>query len=292
MCWSARMILTRFSLLCVEFDRDLDFSWRSPVNEGRLFVSVGETLSSARRSLGLSLDDVASDTRIRASLIAAIERDDFEACGGAVYARGHLRSIARVLGIDAAPLVAEFDAGHQIDAPPVASSVSPQPTDTDLLARTNHRRRPNWTAAMVAALAAICIFALVGLLVSNGHGKSPHLNADTAHSPGTSLSPPATPPPTTIAELPTETVTMVIRTVSAPSWIEVTTKNGAHTLYSATLPAGQHQLFESKHGLNFVIGNAPAVDIVVNGHDVGSPPSQGSVARGSVSPGSDTIQPA
>lgn len=262
-------------------------------------MSVGETLERARRELGLSLDDVAADTRIRASLIAAIERDDFDPCGGAVYARGHLRSIARVLGIDAAPLVAEFDATHELDVPPVATSVAPQPTDPDLLARTDHRRRPNWNAAMVVALAAICVFALVGLILSQGGGgKSP--SHDSAQSQGTGagtgtetqVSPPATPPPTTIAELPAQNVTMVIRTLDAASWIEVTTKNGAHTLFSATLPAGEHRMFQSKHALNFIIGNAPAVDVVVNGHDLGTPPSQGNVARGSVSPGSDTIQAA
>jgi cytoskeletal protein RodZ len=261
-----------------------------------LFVSVGETLSSARRSLGLSLDDVASDTRIRASLIAAIERDDFDACGGAVYARGHLRSIARVLNIDAAPLVAEFDATHQVEIPSVATAVAPQPTDPDLLARTNHRGRPNWTAAMVVALAAICVFALVGLFVSNSGGKSPthHDAASTTGGAGvtTQTAPPASPPPTTVAQVPAAKATMLIRALSDRTWLTVTTKNGARTLFSNMLYAGQQELFSSRDGLAFVIGNAPVVDVVINGHDVGSPTSQGNVARGSVSPGSDTIQPA
>src|SRR5206468_4316811 len=110
--------------------------------EGRSFVSVGETLSNARRSLGLSLDDVSADTRIRSSVVASIENDDFGPCGGAVYARGHIRSIARVLNIDSDPLVAEFDAGHRPDLPPVAGAVGvgPQPTDPDLLARSDRHR--------------------------------------------------------------------------------------------------------------------------------------------------------
>ena len=253
-------------------------------------MSVGETLSHARQSVGLSLDDVSADTRIRASVIAAIENDDYRSCGGSVYARGHLRSIARVVGLDPDPLVAEFDASHQVDLPPVSSAVAPQPTDPDLLARSN-RGRPNWTAAMAVALAAICIFALVGLLVSNTGGKSPHRDAALSHGSG-HASPPASPPPTTLAEVPAAKATMEIRALRGATWLSVTTKNGAHTLFEALLPVGQSKLFTSRHGLSFVIGNAPAVDVVVNGHDIGSPSSQGSVARGTVSPGSDTIQQA
>lgn len=256
-------------------------------------MSVGETLSSARRSLGLSLDDVAADTRIRASLIAAIERDDFGPCGGAVYARGHLRSIARVLGLDPAPIVAEYDATHHGELPPVAASVAPQPTDTELLARTQNRGRPNWTAAMGIALAAVCVLALVGLILSHSHGsKSPSPTA--ASSPGvvvTHQPTPASPPPTTVAEIPPTKATMVVRVLEAPTWLEIKAQNGS-LIFEDTLPAGSHKLFAAEGGLQYVIGNAPAVDLVVNGHDVGTPPSDGSVARGSVEPGSDTIQPA
>jgi hypothetical protein len=95
-----------------------------------------------------------------------------------------------------------------------------------------------------------------------------------------------------VAEVPSTRATLLIRTLTGPSWVSVATRNGTHILFEATLPAGSHKLFESAHGLSFVIGNAPAVDLVVNGHDIGSPPSQGSVARGSVTPGSDSIQQA
>jgi cytoskeletal protein RodZ len=241
------------------------------------------------------LDDVAADTRIRASLIAAIERDDFEPCGGAVYARGHLRSIARVLRLDAGPIVAEFDATHDSELPPVATSVSPQPTDTDLLARTQHRGRPNWTAAMGITLAVVCVLALVGLILSNSGGgkKSPSTNTAQSQNPVVPQdSTPATPPPTTVAEIPSTKATMVVRVLESPTWLEITTRNGSQVLFEDTLPAGSHKLFTAAGGLGYVIGNAPAVDLVVNGHDVGTPPSSGSVARGSIQPGSDTIQPA
>ncbi|HVS68136.1 MAG TPA: RodZ domain-containing protein [Mycobacteriales bacterium] len=253
-------------------------------------MSVGETLSSARRSLGLSLDDVSADTRIRASVIASIENDDFTLCGGAVYARGHIRSIARVLGIDAEPLIAEFDAAHQVELPPVAAAVAPQATDPDLLARTDHHR-PNWTAAMAVTLAAICVFALIGLVISNKGGKGhPHTSAKGAGAV-TQTQPTSSPPPTSVAEVPVSKVTMLIRAVRGTTWLQVTRHNG-QVVFSSLMYSGQSKLFSAKSGLSFIIGNAPAVDVVVNGHDLGTPQSQGNVARGSVSPGSDAIEPA
>ena len=70
---------------------------------------IGPELAAARTRLGLTVDQLADRTRIRPHVIEAVEVDDFEPCGGDFYARGHLRTLARVLGIDVAPLLASYD---------------------------------------------------------------------------------------------------------------------------------------------------------------------------------------
>jgi cytoskeletal protein RodZ len=72
-------------------------------------VAIGETLAEARRDAGLSLADVSQRTRIRQTIIRAIEDDDYGACGGDFYARGHIRSIAKAVGADSEPLIQEYD---------------------------------------------------------------------------------------------------------------------------------------------------------------------------------------
>ena len=69
---------------------------------------VGECIADARRSRGLSIDDVAATTRLRPLTIEAIEDDDFSLCGGESYAIGHLRIIANVVGLDGDDLVREY----------------------------------------------------------------------------------------------------------------------------------------------------------------------------------------
>ena len=75
-------------------------------------MSIGETLAEERQRAGLSVTQVSLQTRIRETVIRGMEADDFSLCGGNFYARGHIRSISRVIGIDPEPLVAECDFGE------------------------------------------------------------------------------------------------------------------------------------------------------------------------------------
>src|SRR6202021_3129725 len=87
-----------------------DLSWRRE-------VSIGDTLAEARRQAGLTITQVSRQTRIRESIIRAIEQGDFSACGGDFYARGHIRSIAAAVGVDPVPLIRDTDEEH---GPPAA----------------------------------------------------------------------------------------------------------------------------------------------------------------------------
>src|SRR5262249_44549113 len=71
---------------------------------------IGGEIREAREHLGLTVDELAERTRIRPYVIESIEVDDFAPCGGDFYARGHLRMLARVLGMDPEPLLATYDA--------------------------------------------------------------------------------------------------------------------------------------------------------------------------------------
>jgi cytoskeletal protein RodZ len=96
-------------------------------------VTVGESLAGARYRAGLSVDELSERTRIRDSVIRSIERDDYEACGGDLYVRGYVRAIAGAVGIDAQPLIQEFDQErvHAINGAVGASGTSAGPANGD-----------------------------------------------------------------------------------------------------------------------------------------------------------------
>jgi len=80
-------------------------------------VSIGGALAQARTEAGLTDTQVSERTRIRQTIICDIERDDYSACGGDYYARGHIRAIARVVGTDPVPLIEEYDAARMPPEP-------------------------------------------------------------------------------------------------------------------------------------------------------------------------------
>lgn len=75
-------------------------------------MSAGQMLAAARAARGLTLDDLAQATKLRASILGAMEADDFSHCGGDVYARGQLRAIAPVVGLDPDDLIDAFEDGR------------------------------------------------------------------------------------------------------------------------------------------------------------------------------------
>ncbi len=250
-------------------------------------MAIGETLSSARAARGSTIEDVAAATCIRATVIASMEADDFAPCGGSVYARGHLRSIAAVLGLDPAPLVAEFDRDHGWAPAPMTMPG----LDRATAARAERRRRPNWTAAMAAALVVVCVVAGVHLLRSPGDRPGAFTVPQLTSSPAAKVpsarpsTRPAPPPPSdAVAQIDPNMVTVQVRVPTDKSWISITNATGAR-LFQGVLTAGASRVFRDATQLRLIIGNAGAVDLVVNGRDLGPPGAMGAVTRVVFNPG-------
>jgi cytoskeletal protein RodZ len=69
--------------------------------------SIGEFFKQVRETKGLTIDEVASKTRIRTDFVKALEDGNFAKLPDQVFARGFVRSYARSLGLD------EEDAIHR-----------------------------------------------------------------------------------------------------------------------------------------------------------------------------------
>ena len=128
-------------------------------------MSIGAVLAEARRRSGLSVGELSRQTRIREAIIHGIEWDDFSACGGDFYARGHIRAIAHAVGADPGPLIAEYDATHR---------TTEEVTDTVVLhpaqpPRMPERRRIAWIAALGLAVLGILGWAGYHFASSAGH---------------------------------------------------------------------------------------------------------------------------
>ena len=189
-------------------------------------MSIGQTLAEAREKAGLTVEQVAAATRIRRTLVMDIERDDFASSGGDFYARGHVRTIAQKVGVDPAPLLAEFDAARPEAAPPKATDVFESET-----AARPERRGPNWTAAMAVAVALVLVYGIAQVVTrdspvaTQGLGGKDRATASSSPSPSPSPSKTPTSGGSAVAQAPRSKVTVVLRARDT-SWVQATTASG------------------------------------------------------------------
>ncbi|MFJ6728365.1 MULTISPECIES: helix-turn-helix domain-containing protein [unclassified Streptomyces] len=245
--------------------------------------SIGTALRQARIAAGLTVDDVSGATRVRIAIVHAIEADDFTPCGGDVYARGHLRTLAKAVGTDPAPLIEQFDATH---------GGRPAPTPAAPLFEAERirpeRRGPNWTAAMVAAIVAVIGF--VGFSAVKGGGDDGA--SDVADGTAPSSSAPASPTPksekpvektpepsdSAIAAAPQDKVTVQVTASDGRSWISAKDHNG-RLLFDGLLKQGESKTFRDSEKVNLVLGDAGAIQLHVNGKKIEDDFQPGAVER-------------
>ncbi|MBN2976476.1 Cro/Cl family transcriptional regulator [Pseudomonas fluorescens] len=72
-------------------------------------VNPGDTLRQARESNGWTLAEVALKLNLTTTSLANLEAGAFDKLPGHTFARGYIRAYAKLLGIDQAVLVQEFD---------------------------------------------------------------------------------------------------------------------------------------------------------------------------------------
>jgi cytoskeleton protein RodZ len=66
---------------------------------------AGQLLRAARLERGLSIDDVARQLRLSVRQVTALEEDDYSRLSSATFLRGFVRNYAKLLQMDAAPLL-------------------------------------------------------------------------------------------------------------------------------------------------------------------------------------------
>ena len=232
-------------------------------------MSIGDALAQARSQAGLTVTQVSQRTCIRETIIRGIERDDFSACGGDFYARGHIRSIARAVGTDPEELVQEYDAAHGAPQAIRAADVFEPSTPIKL----KERRRPNWSLAMIVVLVLVLGYGGYRVLTAvtgpshpaaaGGHQPATHHHAAAAaHSPSPSAAPAH--PHMVVIQL----------TALQDCWVEFTRPSGQY-LTQAYIVSGSSKTWTFRHTVVMQIGNPGGILLTVDGKKLGRPGSPG-----------------
>jgi cytoskeletal protein RodZ len=227
-------------------------------------VSIGDTLAQARSQAGLTIGQVGQRTRIRDSIIRDIERGDFSTCGGDFYARGHIRSIARAVGIDPEPLILEYDATHGAPRPITAADVFEPATPIKL----KERRSINWTLTMAVVLVVVLgygVYRAVASTTPSGHPSGHPTTSQQASVRNESAGHPSKPQPAQTVNPYSHTVVIQVTTLPLQDcWVEFLTPSGLF-LKQALIPAGATQTWRFHRPVVMKIGNPPGIRLTIDG---------------------------
>ena len=237
-------------------------------------MSLGSALKSARTAAGLSVEELAARTRIRGALIKELENDNFVNCGGDTYARGHIRTIARILEIDGAQLLSEFTESFAPEERPMM----------DLLVENSAARPPrekkpiSWKALSGIAASIVVIVASVQFVVvinkSNEVVKPVALQSTTKNE-------------APVVATKTTGVNLILTGVSGVSWVGIFDSSN-NQIYSGRISSGKSQVFTDDQSLYVVIGNAGVINVNLNGSDLCVTGAIGEVVRMQFTPTGST----
>jgi transcriptional regulator with XRE-family HTH domain len=188
---------------------------------------IGERLRVAREEKGLSLEEVASHTRIPIRHLEHIERGQWELLPAATYSVGFARSYATVVGLDGAEvgqeLRQELGIARTATSSPAAAFYEP----------TDPARVPPRSVAIVAAVLIALIVAAYLIWRSQAVGGTPpepqlvEAEAPIAQAPQAAAQQPAAP-----AGGP------VVLTATEDVWLRIYEAGGGAALYQGILKAG------------------------------------------------------
>ncbi len=84
----------------------------------------GERLAAARRAHEISATDIAKELHLDEMKIRALEKNDFAVLGAPVFAKGHLRKYAELVGVPIDDVLADYyELNRSAGAPPVVGPV-------------------------------------------------------------------------------------------------------------------------------------------------------------------------
>jgi len=235
---------------------------RSAIRQWRRGVSIGEDLAQARRRAGLTVTQVSQQTCIRETIIRGIEQDDYRACGGDFYTRGHIRAIARVVGADPVPVIAEYDAAHRAPHPVTAADLL-RPAGP---VKIRERRRLNWAAVLGLVLVAALGVVAYHVIAASRPARAGHTAAGAGlhRASHRHAATPPSPAATTPAPAPYAHKIAIHLIAIEDCWVGFTTPTGSY-LFQSYVVAGTSKRWAFRHPVNMRLGDPGGIRLTVDG---------------------------
>ena len=235
-------------------------------------MQAKSSLAQAREAAGLTVEQISALTNIRVAVIKDLENNSVEVCGGIAYARGHIRTITKVLNqktpksvsFDADLIVAEIEAAQSEDGRKIIDRLA----ENNVADKPKEKRRIKFRTLASISAAVLSIGFVAQVAINNVS----NIDVDTSQITTTRKS-----FQNEAASIPAG-VNLVVTGISGKSWIGLTNANGEQ-VFNGQISSGQVATFNDPQLIKAVIGNAGAVKLNLNGSDLGVAGAEGEVVR-------------
>lgn len=222
----------------------------------------GAKLRQERIDRGLTIDDVARETRIKPRFLVAIEADDFDSLPGLVFARSFVRQFANALHLDPDPLVAAM--------PKLEDATVPLPNPPAGTSRSSYRiERAIYSGGWIALVGVAAVLGWVYLDHPRPRqvrsAETPARNAETAPvTPASTRPEPKTenPAPAVFQKAPAAPVEVVI-TAHQPTWVQLIADG--KDAFTGTLQPNDTKEVSASEQVKLIAGNAGGITVSLNG---------------------------
>ena len=230
------------------------------------------SLAQARETAGLTVEQISALTNIRVAVIKDLENNSVDICGGIAYARGHIRTITKVLNqktpkslsFDADLIVAEIEAAQNEDGRKIIERLA----ENNVADKPKEKKRMKFRTLASISAAVLSIGFVAQVAINNVS----NIDVDTSQISTTRKS-----FQSEAASTPTG-FNLVVTGISGKSWIGLTNANGEQ-VFNGQISSGQVATFSDPQLIKAVIGNAGAVKLNLNGSDLGVAGADGEVVR-------------
>ena len=236
-------------------------------------MDIGSELRSARERAALSLEDLFSRTRIPLRHLRSIEQNDFPSVPPGIFVRSFIRTYAREVGVDPAPLIAELRAITEPVAEtapePKNDAVSEQDQRPGLFGRPPALDPNLLTSRPGLGYALIAIALLLVVIGVNRYLAGDRTELSAADAPVTHAAPPAAAETVSTPESAIKAVSTTGSSVQIDvhaedlCWVRAVADD--QTILARLLQPGEMHSITAQRDIVIRVGDPAAISYSVNG---------------------------
>jgi cytoskeleton protein RodZ len=254
-------------------------------------MTIGNQLKKARQKKQVTIKEAYERTRIHPDVLSALEEDGFHKIPNPVYAKSFLKEYALYLGLEANSLLKEYSDiiaekdGIDADSDEKEKSIADVQAGSDVIEKHSsiHILRPALFGVLIVALAVFSVKVLNNVragFLSWNRQRIEQVQARKAESSRTKQEKPAPQIPAvrpadkpvekeTVISIPKNEKLNLSINVTDNVWIEL--KRDGDIVFKAELPKGTVRNWQADESFELWTGNASAMDLTLNGYNLGSP---------------------